>query len=346
MMRASNDKNTSWFTILNGAAGGGRCGAQADPLLRRLNAHGLAIEPHPTNAPGHATELAKKAWFEGTRRFLCIGGDGTAFEILNGLVPTCLAEGQERITLGIIPAGTGNSFLRDMNIRNEESAIQALLAGTTQPCDIVEVRHTQGTLYYLNLLSIGFTAQVTGQANLCFKSLGTAGYIASVFLNLIQLSAPSDPIQIDDGPWDGRPAPFLSFCNSRYTGGAMMMAPHAEVDDGAIDIIRCLPLKRVELLAQFPKLFRGTHVHSKVIEERRAAQVRFEQDRIQPVMIDGEVLDLNLRSLRVVPQAIQVVCGTPERAQTNAKQAQTNAKQAQTNPDASMEARVTTMERS
>ena len=87
-----------------------------------------------------------------------MGGDGTSYEIVNGLFPEAL-EG-ERPTLGFLPLGTGNSFLRDFSDQGVDYAMEALLARRSRPCDVLRMTHRDGVIYYINLLSVGFAADV------------------------------------------------------------------------------------------------------------------------------------------------------------------------------------------
>src|SRR6267154_857627 len=99
-----------FFAIVNPAAGGGRSAKLAGPALGRLREKGLKVDVIASTGPGHALQLAREAYDQGYRRFLAVGGDGTAHEILNGV----FAERRtvQRIALGFLPLGTGNSFLR------------------------------------------------------------------------------------------------------------------------------------------------------------------------------------------------------------------------------------------
>ncbi|MGH9681337.1 MAG: acylglycerol kinase family protein, partial [Candidatus Acidiferrales bacterium] len=110
--------NEAYFTIVNPAAGGCRCGTLAPRALDRLREAGLALEVRQTRAPGEATILAHEAYAGGFRYFIAVGGDGTGYEIVNGLFPEALTEG--RAALGFLPLGTGNSFLRDFTNEGAE----------------------------------------------------------------------------------------------------------------------------------------------------------------------------------------------------------------------------------
>src|SRR6202158_6558155 len=107
-----------FFAIVNPAAGGGRSAKLAGPALARLREKGLQVDVIASTAPGHAVQLAREAYEQGYRRFVAVGGDGTAHEILNGIFTPSGAT--RRISLGLLPLGTGNSFLRDFTTAGSE----------------------------------------------------------------------------------------------------------------------------------------------------------------------------------------------------------------------------------
>ncbi len=135
-----------YFAVVNPAAGGGRCGARAGAALERLKAEGLEIEAVRTTRAGEAVELAREAFLRGERRFLAVGGDGTSHEIVNGIAALARERG-ERPTLGMLPLGTGNSFLRDFDVRSSEGAIRAIVRGKEHPCDLLALSHKGGSLF-------------------------------------------------------------------------------------------------------------------------------------------------------------------------------------------------------
>jgi len=287
--------------IANPHAGGGTCGQRLDSVVERLRNSGLDIKVHLTERPGHATEIAADIWAAGFRRILIVGGDGTTFEVLNGLT----FSPDDRAVLGMIPLGTGNSYLRDFGITDSEQAIAAILRGNTQPSDVVCATTDKGAIYYINLLSIGFTADVGAMTNQWFKPLGAGGYAVATVLSLAKLQPKVFPITVD-GTEDSRPADFLSFSNSRYTGGTMMMAPEANVADGELDIIRIGDLGRVGLLKAFPGIYKGVHLENPLNESRRASRVDLHIPS-QALMIDGEIVHAQLQRLEVLPSAVEVI---------------------------------------
>ena len=301
----STERSKAIIAIVNGAAGGGRCLDAARDAIASLRLRS-AINVHQTQAAGHATTIAKEHFEAGYRRFLSVGGDGTTFEVINGLFPGAGEEGND-VELGILPLGTGNSFLRDFGITSQDAAIRALGRWETKAVDVVRAEHEDGVIHYVNLLGLGFTAEVGELTNRRFKGLGAAGYVAAVVSSLTNLHAPLDPIRLDDDEADSRPAVFLSFSNSQYTGGAMHMAPGASLHDGLLDVVRVGEMGRASLISTFPKIYSGAHVEHPQVEVRRARRVEFLESRKQAVMVDGEIMHLALRNLEVLRGAVEVV---------------------------------------
>lgn len=297
----------SWLAIVNPAAGGGRCAELADGALEDLRRAGIAIEQVRTEAPGDATRLARDAYEAGLRRFVAVGGDGTGYELINGLLPEALesAEGA-RPCVAFLPLGTGNSFMRDFGVGGPERVVEALRAGQRRPCDVVRLTHDGGELYFINLLSVGFVADVCTTANRRFKRLGTAGYALSVVLETAGLAPQVFRMRMDGGAGWGQPTTFVSFCNSRYTGGTMMMAPFADTSDGKLDVIIAGAMSRVGLLAAFPRIFAGTHVHMPSVACSQATCVEIDAEAPMDLMIDGEVERHRPLRLDIVPSAIDV----------------------------------------
>jgi len=295
-----------FFAVVNPAAGGGRCGKLAPAALDRARQTGIELEVAQTTRPGEATSLARAAYARGFRNFLAVGGDGTSFEIVNGLFPEAKTQG--RPALGFLPLGTGNSFLRDFTTRGVEHTIEALRDGLRRPCDVILLRHAGGEIYFINMLNLGFAADAGEVANRNFKRWGQAGYVLAVFARLAQLEHLAFPHRLEGaGEWDRRPCLFLAFGNSKFTGGKMMIAPNADPADGRIEYVRWSPLGRLRLLWTLPRLFTGTHINHPLAS--RAAAKRIDLDLTEPVnvIIDGEVMRLECRSVEILPAALEVI---------------------------------------
>lgn len=297
--------NEKFLAIVNPAAGGGRAAKLAGHTIAKLREKGLRIDVIASTGPGHAMQLAREAYEQGYRRFLAVGGDGTAHEIINGIFNREAVVGP--VELGFLPMGTGNSFLRDFAGNGIEDALGALLAGRKRRVDLLRLQHTAGTIYSFNLLSVGFTADVGAITNRLFKSFGHFGYLLGVFVRVAQLKRRGFKMRCDeDREWDERRCLFLAFNNSKYTGGNMMIAPNAEPADGQIEYVRWGPIGRLGLLKMLPRLYDGTHIQHPLAERRAVKRVEFALDGAVDVMIDGEIVTVNCQSVEILPGVMDV----------------------------------------
>jgi diacylglycerol kinase (ATP) len=295
-----------YLAIVNPAAGGGRSAKLLAPALERLKQAAIEVKVAATRSPGEATEIARDAYQRGERNFIAVGGDGTSYEIVNGLFPQALAEGPP--TLGFLPLGTGNSFLRDFSDRGVEHAIESLIARKNRPCDVMRMRHRTGEIYYINLLSMGFAADVATLRARRFSRWGELGYFTSIFLTLARFNRRPFPLRVEgQETFDDRRCLFVTFNNSKFTGGTMMIAPGAEVDDGLVEYVRWGPIGRLGLIGNLPGLYDGTHIRHPLAQSKAVRRVEFQLDAPVDVMVDGEVLSLDCQQLDVLPRALNVV---------------------------------------
>ena len=296
----------SYLAIVNPAAGGGRGRKMLNSALQRLRAGGVAVDLAETQGAGDAIRIAREAYALGQTKFIAVGGDGTSYEVVNGLFPE--SSPGHGVTLGFLPMGTGNSFLRDFSDRGVEHAIESLIAGRTQSCDVLRLRHRGGVIHYINLLSVGFPADVATLRARRFSGHGELGYIISIFLGLARFRRRAFPVRVDqETEFDRRRCLFLTFNNSKFTGGTMLIAPQAETNSGLIEYVRWGAVGRVGLIRNLPKLYDGTHIEHPLAERKAVKRVQFDLDAPVDVMVDGEVLTLYCQEIDVLPGALNVV---------------------------------------
>jgi diacylglycerol kinase (ATP) len=296
----------SYLAIVNPAAGGGRGRKMLNSALQRLRAGGVAVDVAETQGAGDAIRIAREAYALGQTKFIAVGGDGTSYEVVNGLFPE--ASAGHGVTLGFLPMGTGNSFLRDFSDRGVEHAIESLIAGRTQSCDVLRLRHRGGVIHYINLLSVGFPADVATLRARRFSGHGELGYIISIFLGLARFRRRAFPVRMDqEKEFDRRRCLFLTFNNSKFTGGTMMIAPQADVNSGLVEYVRWGAIGRVGLIRNLPKLYDGSHVEHPLAERKAVKRVEFDLDAPVDVMVDGEVLTLHCEEIDVLPAALNIV---------------------------------------
>ncbi len=300
------DRFTEYIAIVNPAAGGGRSRKLLPAALESLRAAGITVNVVETASPGDATQIARHAHQNGNRNFIAVGGDGTSYEIVNGLFPQAFESDPPK--LAFLPLGTGNSFLRDFSHKGVEHALAAIIARRSRACDVLRLRHSGGVLHYINLLSMGFSADVATLRARRFSSWGELGYFGSIFFTLARFRRRPFPVSVEgESEFDRRPCLFLTFSNSKFTGGTMMIAPQADINDGLIEYVRWGPIGRVGLIRNLPGLYDGTHIQHPLAERKATRRVEFDLDAPVDVMIDGEVLTLQCQEIDVLPGALNVI---------------------------------------
>jgi YegS/Rv2252/BmrU family lipid kinase len=309
MNQSKQHTASATLAIVNPAAGFGKAAKLLGPAMDRLRAAGVEFDVAETRHAGHATEIAREAYRQGYRRFIAVGGDGTSFETVNGLFPEALND--KPPTLGFLPLGTGNSFLRDFTSNSKgagaEYALQAIIENRSRPCDVIRLKHKQGEIFYINILSLGFVADVATLANRRFKRLGAASYGLAVVMQLFNFQKRVFPLTLDGQPLAHSPSTaLLIFNNSKFTGGNMMLAPNADTSDGQIEIVRW-SADRFDFIRNFPKCYDGSHINHPLIWQARARRIELNFDGPTDIMIDGEVMTVQMESLEVLPSVLNVM---------------------------------------
>jgi diacylglycerol kinase (ATP) len=250
-----------------------------------------------TKGPGDATKIAADAKNQGYTRVVAVGGDGTVCEVVNGIIGT-------DIELGIIPAGTGNDFVKTLKI--PQLPIEALAVIENGYIGTVDVgKHENG--YFINVAGVGFDAEVVNTTNVDLKFLtGSFAYITSVVWNLIRYCPREARIEID-GEVYRRKLWLVAVANGQYFGGGMKISPDAVVDDGLFDICMVNDMSRLEILKFLPRVFSGGHKNHRAFEVLRGKQVKIEFSTPTMTQADGEVLGHDSAYFSIIPKALKVI---------------------------------------
>jgi diacylglycerol kinase (ATP) len=285
--------------IANPRAGHGRGARVLSEVEVHLADRNIVHQTAVSLRPGHVTELAAEAAGRGESPLVLVGGDGTLFEALNGMV-----KAGRFVPVAQIPVGTGNSFIKDLGIESIDDGLRALAGGRTRTVDVGRVRSAAGEYHFVNLVGAGFVANVGSRA-VSFKLFGDLSYTIGVLLEVMVLRA--RPLRLTvDGKESVRDAIFIEVCNSRKTGGDMIMAPAAEVDDGKFDVVIAKAMNRRTLLKLFPLIFKGEHVKDSHVETFRCSRISVNFEPPQRVTPDGEILGTTPLEIEVVPRALEV----------------------------------------
>ena len=275
------------FIITVNPHGGKKLGPR---LLNRVKplfeAKGIELFVVETTFAGHAKELANQLNITEYDGFIGIGGDGTLHEIINGMLSR---HDGHKIPIGIIPGGSGNSYMHDLQLTDPLKAAKAIIKGKTRALDTAKVEVNHIIKYSNNMIGWGLVTDVGNQAE-HFRWLGTNRYtILSVVEVLRHKSRPAALIMDDKKIEDE--FTFIIACNSIHVGKGMKMAPKARLDDGLIDLIVIRSgVSRTRLLQVLPKLFDGSHINEPELEYYQTSQFSLIPETDEILNIDGEIM--------------------------------------------------------
>lgn len=276
-----------WLFILNPIAGGGRALRSWPAVAAELQTQGVKYDVVHTQRPGHALELAA-AHCRSYGRIVAVGGDGTCQEVVRGLVQ---AGAQADTALGVLPLGTGNDFARGLGLPTEpRQALRALLAAEVHQVDLARVNGRP----FINVAGIGFDAEVAALLNrnrdrIPFRVPGPALYLAGILYELIRYRNAPLSLTWETGEL-AQKALLVAVGNGRCYAGGLQMCPHAEMDDGAFDVVVAGDLHRLHVLRLLPTLFSGEHLKDPQVKLFRCRHLRVEGPPHLSIHADGEVI--------------------------------------------------------
>lgn len=288
--------------VYNSYAGHKRAAKLLPQVEAELTDQQIDFELARTDYPEHAVSLVKEADFEKYDGIVAAGGDGTLFEVINGYYQN---PSPKKIPIGILPVGTGNAFARDMgfDIGNWKEAVDIIAGGKTKDVDVGRFSTHGQNYYFLNILGLGFVADVTKTAHR-LKIFGNIAYTFGVFYQIVFLKSFPVSIQADGKTYEGRNI-FIEISNTRYTSN-FFMAPAAEIDDGFLDVTLLGKASRRRLIQCFPKIFTGEHIHMKEVEHFKARKITITTEKPKVLTPDGELMGITPIEVECLKQALSV----------------------------------------
>ncbi|MBQ2953133.1 MAG: diacylglycerol kinase family lipid kinase [Clostridia bacterium] len=282
--------------IVNPAAGSGYALKIEAQVRAELERRGVSAEFLRTDAPGHATELARAAADrEGCSGVIAVGGDGTCYEVACGLMDT-------RVPFGIIPAGTGNDFIKTVGIpKKPMQALELILAGKPRPVDVGRVNDR----LFLNVSGTGFDVTVLDY------TLEAKKYVKGILpylYGLIRGIAHYKPVHMRftaDGETQERDVLICAVANGRFFGGGIAICPDARPDDGCFDLVVVENKPRWVIPFYIPGLLLGRVLKFRITTHRRVRRVRIESPGMR-LNMDGEVYSMDAAEYEMLPGALML----------------------------------------
>ncbi len=290
------------LVIYNPQAGNGRARRLLPEIQRYLLEKNIEAEFRMTQASGHARVLAEQADFSGFDAVVASGGDGTLFEVLNGYMRNASAH---RPPLGLIPNGTGNAFMKELGLQHFDwhRAIDILALNQPKALDIGRLQEQGETHYFINIVGMGFVAQIA-QSAVGFKWLGKAAYTLATLARLPWMKTQTLTLEVD-GNTLVREGIFVEVANSRYTGTTFLIAPKAKLDDGLLDVVLLKPISRIGLLRLFRTVYSGAHIQHPQVEYLQVRSITVNEQFPEKLVPDGEIFGQSPAHFDCLPAAVQ-----------------------------------------
>lgn len=249
-----------------------------------------------TEKPGHATDLAKSAASAvSCSGVIAIGGDGTAYEVACGLMNT-------GVPMGIIPAGTGNDFIKTVSIpKKPMEALDFILTHTPRPVDVGGLNDR----LFLNVCGTGFDVTVLDYTLAAKKYCrGLLPYL----IGLIRGIAHYKPVYVRftaDGHTEEREVLICSVANGRYFGGGIAICPEASADDGLLDLVIAEHQPRWKIPFLVPLLLMGHIDKFSFTTHKRCKTVEMYSKGMR-LNADGEVSNIDEARFTILQGALQL----------------------------------------
>jgi YegS/Rv2252/BmrU family lipid kinase len=301
--------------IVNPRSQGGRLGKRWKEIAETIG-RAFPFEESVTQAPGDATRLTREALRGGAERVVAIGGDGTINEVVNGFFDDRGAAIAPEASFAVIPFGTGGDFRRTLHIPTElAEAAQVIAANHRRKIDVGRLEFTataggRAARMFANIASFGVSGVVDRLVNESSKRLGRFAFAVATARATWSYRNQRVQLVFDGADRVEATINTVAIANGRYFGGAMMVAPDAELDDGLFDVIAMGDFGFGDLLRSGRRLYKGTHLTMDKVTARRARVV--EAEPIEPgavieLDVDGENPGRLPARFELLPSALWVI---------------------------------------
>ena len=300
-MTDTTGDNTDTVLVMNPRSGDGDHG----PAVRdRATLLGYTVRE--TQRENHAIELAETAAKQGAGEIVAVGGDGTLNEVVRGVHT---ADALDRVTVAVVPAGTGNDFATNIGITDIDDAFQVLRKGERRWLDLgLANQHP-----FLNSCVAGITAEASGETSSALKSqFGVLAYVLKTMQMLSEFSGIEVSASVVEGSeretvWEGSATVVLVGNGRRFS---LAGSEQANVEDGLLDVAIIEDVDSLDLAEErlLERVFdrEGEHI-TRLLASSIALSV--EESSPASFSLDGEMYDFETVTLRGQRQAIEIPVG-------------------------------------
>ena len=270
------------------------------------------FETFITKGPGDATLLTRRQLLGGCRRIICVGGDGTLNEVVNGFMDASGPLRPEAV-LGFLPHGTGCDFCRTVCPKTGlEDSLDMVCSGRFRTIDLGRVRFLDHeghprVRYFHNITSFGLGGEVVDRVNRTSKACGPfLSFIWATLAGIFVYNSKQVRFSVDDGPPRDVTILNIAVANGRYHGGGMQVAPDACVDDGLFHITVIEDMRLPEIFRHLPKLYSGGIGKIRQVSMYTGRTVVADSEQSVLLDLDGEQPGRLPVQIEMVPAAIRI----------------------------------------
>lgn len=299
--------------IVNPNAGNGSTGSDW-PIIKKLARDRLGpFATYITSGPGDAILLTKEAIVKGASLVICVGGDGTLNEVVNGYMEQ-KNSARADLRLGFVPNGTGCDFARTVLIpRDIEESINLIVTNKVRSIDVGRLgfKDHNGfscSRFFLNIAGFGLGGEVVEKVNRTTKAFGPfLSFIWATLISIFLYEKKLITISIDDSFKEKIAIWNIVVSNGRYQGGGMLMAPDASIDDGLFNVTIVGDLNLTEVLINLPKLYNGKIYDIKKVTSHTGKKVEALSEQDVLFEIDGEQPGMLPVVIDMLPDALNII---------------------------------------
>jgi len=294
-------KTNKWLFIVNPVAGNGICEKYSDKVGEMVKKSGIDAEIMFTTHKGHATQIAKEFSERGFTNIIAVGGDGTMNEIVHGVI------NEGNITLGMIPAGTGNDFIQILGFPGifSENDWDTFFEKNTIKMDVGKCNDK----YFINGMGLGFDAQVASENYTDdgeVKEGKKSKYLWHILKTLLFYKE-HEMYSFSDNPKLSTKCFINTIAIGRRFAGEYFLTPKAIANDGLLDVCMIKELSFFERIKIFIKVPKGAHIEDKNVNYYQTEKLHLEFDKEVPHHLDGELFFSSKFDVNIIPEKVNFI---------------------------------------
>ena len=254
-----------------------------------------------TTHPNHPYEIANSINIDDFMGICAIGGDGTMHEIINGMLNR---RDNKQLPIGLIPGGTGNSFMHDLNSLDPIISTKKIAQFQTRKIDLMEIKTDSDVIFSFNVAGWGMPPDINILAEK-MRWLGLQRYNIASLIEIMRFKKRQCDLIINDENISDDYS-FVLCCNTIHTGNGMKIAPKAKVDDGLMDVIAVKKTNRLKLFSLFPKIFSGKHIEDPLVNYYQVDTISISPKINANLIVDGEILGKTPCTINVEQHKLEI----------------------------------------